>query len=692
MWPCASHLISLTTVGRWVFSQNRPPSICYRTLRCAVSYLLLVLVVPLYLAARNLPGGVTVDDIETITEVRSWSVSPDGNHVAFLTVKAVPHEGQYELTLYLQTIQDPGYLQILTRYWLASDETVRDDSPTLKTTASQYVWSPDSTRLLYTAHHKTGMELRVWNVAAKHGITILDGHVLIEIDGPAAKQPGMWKIKSLDRAEDDLPQNVPMDRALLIKDGYSFDNPLLNPRGQPPTRVESWEYSWEMTRVRPGPDRPVVEYLGRPAEVLPNGDVITTEGYLYVSKYNLPKTDETEVQESSSPELVIDDSDPTKTVLQVKKGRTIRRILEEAAEFRPTNNAENPDESRQPYMSEDRRLAVLWRSTNLAPEELVKVDLATGKVDVLFAPNEAFRKKTNGVNVRFMWIEAGGGHCSHDRHCYGRLYLPADYSHDKRYPLVFTTYVASAGFDIGSGGEVPILALVTHGVAVFSLDVHPVEGEHGDFATTHKRWEQPLEALEWVASKLAAEGIIDPGRIGLSGLSFGAEITMYTYWKSQTFRAMSASSDIGWTPMMYFNAGPMGSRILDDLGFPEPNDGAYAIWKTTDAGLNARASLPPLLWQTADSERNLSVETWTRLRRAGAQVEWLEYPDEGHVKRGPANKWWVNQRNLDWFLFWLEDEEDPDPARAAQYERWREMRKKWETAKSAARVTVAPVN
>jgi hypothetical protein len=91
-----------------------------------------------------------------------------------------------------------------------------------------------------------------------------------------------------------------------------------------------------------------------------------------------------------------------------------------------------------------------------------------------------------------------------------------------------------------------------------------------------------------------------------------------------------------------------------------------------------------LLWQAPDEERLGCVESWVQLRRAGAQVEWLEYPDEGHVKRSPANIWWVHERNLDWFRFWLKDEEDPDPMKAEQYVRWRGMRSRWEAARAKA--------
>src|SRR5262249_8893160 len=130
-----------------------------------------------------------------------------------------------------------------------------------------------------------------------------------------------------------------------------------------------------------------------------------------------------------------------------------------------------------------------------------------------------------------------------------------------------------------------------------------------------------------------------------------------------------------------FLGGPVRSKQMPVLGFPPSRDDR---WKELAAGLNARPDLPPLLWQTPDGEESWNMETWTELRTGGAQIDWYLYPDEGHVKRYPANKWWVYSRNLDWFRFWLKDEEDPDPAKAEQYQRWRKMRTEWEAAKIAA--------
>ena len=55
-------------------------------------------------------------------------------------------------------------------------------------------------------------------------------------------------------------------------------------------------------------------------------------------------------------------------------------------------------------------------------------------------------------------------------------------------------------------------------------------------------------------------------------------------------------------------------------------------------------------------------------------VEMYAYPNETHIKWEPRHKLAVYQRNLDWFRFWLKNEEGSDPARAPEYARWRAMR------------------
>ena len=47
---------------------------------------------------------------------------------------------------------------------------------------------------------------------------------------------------------------------------------------------------------------------------------------------------------------------------------------------------------------------------------------------------------------------------------------------------------------------------------------------------------------------------------------------------------------------------------------------------------------------------------------------------EAALKVQPRHRFFVYQRYFDWFRYWLKDHVDPDPERAAQYERWDRMR------------------
>ena len=72
----------------------------------------------------------------------------------------------------------------------------------------------------------------------------------------------------------------------------------------------------------------------------------------------------------------------------------------------------------------------------------------------------------------------------------------------------------------------------------------------GDFRLEIGRVEKPLRAMEWAYRKLTDEDVIDPERCGLTGLSYGAEIAMYAYWKSKIFRTVSVATG-SWGPMNY---------------------------------------------------------------------------------------------------------------------------------------------
>jgi len=68
-------------------------------------------------------------------------------------------------------------------------------------------------------------------------------------------------------------------------------------------------------------------------------------------------------------------------------------------------------------------------------------------------------------------------------------------------------------------------------------------------------------------------------------------------------------------------------------------------------------------------------EWFTVLRRMGKPVDFVYLPDAVHLVVKPWERMIAQHVLVDWFRFWLKGEEDPDPAKAEQYARWRELRK-----------------
>jgi len=100
-----------------------------------------------------------------------------------------------------------------------------------------------------------------------------------------------------------------------------------------------------------------------------------------------------------------------------------------------------------------------------------------------------------------------------------------------------------------------------------------------------------------------------------------------------------------------------------------------ARYRKVSMALNASSVHTPLLINAADAEYIRDMQRVSTLRTLKKPVEMFIYPDERHEKNQPKHRYSIYERNADWFNFWLRDKEDPNPAKAEQYKRWRELRK-----------------
>jgi len=68
-------------------------------------------------------------------------------------------------------------------------------------------------------------------------------------------------------------------------------------------------------------------------------------------------------------------------------------------------------------------------------------------------------------------------------------------------------------------------------------------------------------------------------------------------------------------------------------------------------------------------------EPYALMRFLHKPVDLIVLNNNEHVLSNPAARLASQGGSVDWFRFWLQNYEDPNPAKAEQYRRWRELRK-----------------
>jgi len=294
------------------------------------------------------------------------------------------------------------------------------------------------------------------------------------------------------------------------------------------------------------------------------------------------------------------------------------------------------------------------------PPRLERIDLASGDRRILFAPNQALAQDMEAsVTVRYISLADAQG-----QRFTGQFY-PSTSKGDRPPPL-FVVYYRCTGFLRGSvGDEWPLATFARNGIAALCINAAPFEDDAA------VRYQAGLSAVEAAVKLLAGQGEIDAARVGMGGLSFGAETTMWVAMYSDLLQAISVSSPV-FSPMaslmMSLGEEAHFSRIRRywQLGTPEETP---ERWRQLSPTYEIERMRVPALMQMPEQEYRYSLEyTIPLIRRHWADL--YVFPDEPHQKFQPRHKLAVYQRNLDWFRFWLQDYEDPDPAKHEQYQSW----------------------
>lgn len=327
------------------------------------------------------------------------------------------------------------------------------------------------------------------------------------------------------------------------------------------------------------------------------------------------------------------------------------------------------------------------REGSATPRRLVTLGIADNREQVLFDANPQFASHSLGRVERLHWRNPSGVAF------YGDLVYPVGYKGIDRFPLVVVQYRSKGFLRGGTGDEVPIQALANRGYFVLVADIRNAEaivGPQKSAAALQYAYEREmigvrnvLSGLESQVTALVERGLVDRARIGITGLSAGAQTVQLAAMQSSLFAAGSLSTCC-LDPTQDAFMGPMISGVYQEAGWPKIADGDAAIWKQVTLWSKPLEVRFPLLFQLSDNEYLAALPSFTALRQAKVPTDLYTFPNEFHLKLQPAHQLSVYKRNTAWFDFWLKGQFPSDPVERQEAMRWQEMRKEWEVALSSA--------
>ena len=305
------------------------------------------------------------------------------------------------------------------------------------------------------------------------------------------------------------------------------------------------------------------------------------------------------------------------------------------------------------------------------PPQIVAVDANAKRKVTLLDLNPQFVGLEFGKVEEINWKDGTGHPVS------GGLYLPQNYVAGRRYPLVIQTHGFDSDRFVIDGYYTTASAaqpLVSKGIVVLQMN----DIFHDSLGTPQEP-ERVMTAYESAVEYLDQKGIIDRSRVGLVGFSRTCLYVKYTLThSSQHFAAAIAADGFDGGYLQYVASGNLASNFASEeenvIGAPPFGDGLL-LWLKRSPGFLLDKVQTPLQIQALDPGSLLWQWEWfSGLKRLGKPVDFLYLPTGTHILVKPWDRMVSQEGSVDWFCFWLKGEEDPDPAKAEQYKRWRELR------------------
>jgi dipeptidyl aminopeptidase/acylaminoacyl peptidase len=331
-----------------------------------------------------------------------------------------------------------------------------------------------------------------------------------------------------------------------------------------------------------------------------------------------------------------------------------------------------------------RETAIRWEDTrtNTRVDAELKEDMNTPPKIFVSDPTtkrEALLLDLNPQfgDLQFGRVQALSWKTKDGREADGGLYLPPDYLPGRRYALVIQTHgFTKARFWVDGpwSSSFAAQALAGKGVVVLQVNSFAFKDDRDDsYVLTTEEAPRVMANYEGAIDHLDEIGLIDRKRVGIIGFSRTVYYVGYMLTHSEyQFAAATLTDGID---AGYFQAIAFGAGESASLNGGPPFGASLSHWLRNSPAFNLdKVSTPVRLEALGPVAVLESWEWFSGLSQLKKPVDLIYLPYAPHLLIKPWERMVSQQGSVDWFTFWLNGQEDQDPAKAKQYARWREWR------------------
>lgn len=309
------------------------------------------------------------------------------------------------------------------------------------------------------------------------------------------------------------------------------------------------------------------------------------------------------------------------------------------------------------------------RQTLNDPPTLWATGKETGQSKLLWNPNPQLAHVRLSSASVYRWKDRTGYEWT------AGLVMPVDYVPGRRYPLIIQMYAFNPDQFITDGLYPSAFAarpLADAGFVVLQVQ------EKANHSFNDAEAQEHLEGYRSAIEELSAQGLVDADKVGVIGFSWTCWYVENALIKMPRLFAAATIADGVDHSYMEYHLAEGSSKIQQQeetiIGSKPIGDGLKR-WLEVAPGFHLDKVETPLRIEAINPLSLLGEwEIYSSLRMQKKAVDLIYFPKGTHIHQRPLERLESQQGDVDWFRFWLQGYEDPDPTKKEQYKRWEHLK------------------